>query len=169
LLKGATTVNPKGTDLFVTDAGTEVSVRTSRETSTNALTIEPLYATDIELLDGATGELHAQGETLRGRVRRKGAAFVLVPEQPRTRVKSKKREVAPPAVPVMPVAATASADPVRQASASATSNAGALEAADTVSRFVRGERDVPLKEVRRAHSVIGRFIAEREREARARQ
>jgi len=161
-------VNPKDADLFVTDAGTEVSVRTSRGISTDALTIEPLYATDIELLDGATGELHAQGETLRGRVRRKGVAFVLASEQPRTRVKGKKREAAPPAVPVVPIRATPSADPVRQASTSATSNAGALEAADTVSRFVRGERDVPLKAARRAHTVIGRFIAERERQARAR-
>ena len=162
-------MNPKGADRFVTDAGIEVSVRTSRDISTDALTIEPLYATDIELLDGATGELHAQGETLRGRVRRKGVAFVLASEQPRTRVKGRKKEVAPPAVPAIPVVATPTADRVRQASTSTTSNAGALEAADTVLRFVRGERDVPLKAVRRAHSVIGRFIAERERQARPRK
>jgi hypothetical protein len=84
-------------------------------------------------------------------------------------VKGKKRETAPPAVPAVSIPATPSADPVRQASTSATSNAGALEAADTVSRFVRGERDVPLKAVRQAHTVIGRFIADMERQVRARK
>ena len=96
-------------------------------------------------------------------------ALVFASEQPRARVKGKNRETAPSAVPVIPVVATPGADPVREASTSATSNAGALEAADTVSRFVRGERDVPLQAVRQAHTVIGRFIAEQERQARARQ
>ena len=162
-------MNSKDADLFVTDAGTEVSVRASRDVSTDDLTIEPLYATDIELLDGATGELRAQGETLRGRIRRKGVALVFASEQPRARVKGKTREATPSAPPVIPAGAKPSADPVRQASTSATSDDGAREAADTVSRFVRGERDVPLKAVRQAHTVIGRFIAERERQARARR
>ena len=107
-------MNPKDADLFVTDAGIEVSVRASRDLSTNALTIEPLYATDIELLDGATGELRARGETLRGRVRRKGVAFVLTAEQPRTRLKGKKREMAPPVVPEIPVVARPRAGRVRE-------------------------------------------------------
>jgi hypothetical protein len=159
-------VNPKGADHFVTDAGTEVSVRTSRDISTDALIVEPLYAADIEFLDGATGELRVQGETLRGTVRRRGSAFVFTSEQPGTRVTGKREEPVRPAVPVVPHVATPSPEPAPPANESATSNAEALEAADTVLRFLRGER-VLLKAVRRALTVIEGFIAERERQARA--
>lgn len=162
-------MNPKGADLFISDAGTEVSVRTSRNISTDALMIEPMYASDIELLEGATGELHARGETVRGTLRRSGDGFVLASEQPRTRVTSQKRKTAPPAVRVVPIGATPGARRVPQANTSATSDSEVLAAADTVSRFVAGDRDVPLKAARRAHTVIGGFLAERERQARARK
>jgi hypothetical protein len=58
---------------------------------------------------------------------------------------------------------------VPPANTSATSDSEVLAAADTVSRFVAGDRDVPLKAARRAHTVIGGFLAERERQARARK
>jgi cell envelope opacity-associated protein A len=161
-------MNPKRADLFVSDAGTEVSVRTSRNISTGALMIEPLYATDIELLDGATGELQAEGVTLRGTLRRTGNSFVLDSEQSRTPVRPKKRPKAPSAVPVVPIAAARPTDPESQVTTSAASDAEALAAADTLRRFVRGERGVPLKAARRAYELIGGFIAERERRARAR-
>lgn len=156
----------KGADLFVTTAGTEVSVRTSRDNSTNTVMIEPLYASDIELLDGAKGELHAQGETLRGTLRRNGGAFVLAAESPRTRAEHRETE----STSAIPAASTAAAAPTPQGKKSAKPAAGELEdAADTVSRFVRGEGGMALKAVRRAHTAIGRFIAERERQARQRQ
>jgi hypothetical protein len=167
-MKGAGKVTLKGADLFVTTAGTEVSVRTSRDNLTNALMIEPLYASDIELLDGVTGELHSQGETLRGTLRRNGSAFVLASGPPRTRAARKERPATPVAIPDASVAPTPVAVPPAKESARPT--AGELdEAADTISRFVRGEREMPLKAVRRAHTAIGRFIAERERQVRERK
>ena len=162
-------MNPKSAERFVTPDGTEVSVRTSRDIATDALMIEPLYATDIELLDGATGELHAQGQTLRGTLRRNGGVFMFDSAQPRPRVTRKRRETTPSAVPVAPIVETPEAEPVKQADQSTTSDADALEAADTLVRFVRGERGVALKAAQRAQAVIGRFIAERERQARARK
>ena len=166
-------MNSKGASRFVSDAGTEVSVRTSRDIATDAVLIEPLYATDIELLDGASGALHAEGEPVRGTLRRNGGAFVLTSEplgRPRPRrAARKKSETAPPAAPVVPRVATATAVPVAVPAAqkSTAPDGEELAAIDTVSRFVRGERGVALKAARRAHTVIGRFILERERQARA--
>ena len=48
----------KDTGVFLTDAGEEISVRTiAHHTPTAKTTLEPLYATDAELMDGASGEL----------------------------------------------------------------------------------------------------------------
>lgn len=178
-------MNAKGAELFMTDTGTEVSVRTSRDVSTGALMIEPLYASDIEVLEGATGELHAQGGTLRGTLRRNGGAFVLAsepaPDPVRVRAPRAKRQPRPLADPVVPAAAEPDPVPSPPAAeaampaappvpdAATTPDAEVLSAAVTVSRFVRGERDVPVKAARQAHAVIGRFIADQERQARARK
>ena len=160
-------MNSKGASRFVSEAGPEVSVRTSRDLTTDALMIEPLYATDIELLDGATGTLHADGDVQRGTLRRNGGVFVLTSDEPRPRrVTRRKTQPAPPAVPVVPRVAAAnppaSAPATPKAKKSVTVDGEVLEAFDTLLRFVRSERVSP-KVARRAHAVIGRFIAERER------
>lgn len=148
---------------FVSHAGAEVSVRTSRDLNTDRLMIEPLYATDIELLDGASGALHAGGEVLQGTLRRQGGAFMLTSEDaaaPRIYQRSPAAQTpAAPAVPRRP--APARARTRKKNDAPAGSEVG--EAADTLARFVRGDRDVPLAAARRAHAAIGRFLALRQR------
>src|SRR5690606_13881432 len=93
---------------------------------------EPLYASDIEVLEGATGELHAQGEVLRGTLSRNGGAFVLAsqPAPPRERVRAPrtKRQPRPPAEPVVPVASEPDPVPSPPAAEAATP-AGATPAA----------------------------------------
>ena len=161
-------MNSKGASRFVSDAGTEVSVRTSRNVKTDALMIEPMYATDIEILEGATGALHADGDALRGTLRRNGGAFVLTSDLPRPRrVTRKKTETAPPAAPVGRRVAATSAPRVAEARNSAPPADEALEAVDTLLRFARGESGIALTLARRAHFVIGRFLADRERQERA--
>ena len=62
----------KNTGVFVTDRGEEISVRTiAHHTPTAMPTLEPLYGTDAELMDGASGELRGKtGERWRGTLRR---------------------------------------------------------------------------------------------------
>jgi hypothetical protein len=186
-------VSPKGVDVFVSDAGPEVSVRTSRDFATSAVIVEPVYASDMEDLEGATGELRAQGQTLRGRIRRHGSAFVLVQEQPPVAQVTPKPAAAPPpaavvapippaaaspvvpAAPVAPAApatpgvVTPSAAPAPHVDTPAPPDLQVLDAAVLLSRFVRGEPGVALDAVKGAHAVIGRFISERERQAKPRK
>jgi hypothetical protein len=76
-------------------------VRTiAHHTPTAMTTLEPLYATDAELMDGARGEL--RGKTvgpLRGTLRRQGNAFALHPEQPQQKVLEKTETTSPLASP----------------------------------------------------------------------
>lgn len=171
----------KGADLFVSDAGPEVSVRTSRDFATSEVMLEPLYASDIEQLEGATGELRAQGKTLRGRLRRQGAAFMLLQERAQVPVTPSKGEPSPAPVPVVTAAPVAppvpvvapvpapSGDSASQADGPSPPDIDVLDAAVTVSRFIRGETGVDLEAAKRAYMVVGRFIAERDRQARARK
>lgn len=161
-------MNSSSASRFVSDAGIEVSVRTSRNVKIDAPMIEPLYATDIEILDGATGTLHADGDALRGTLRRHGGAFVLTSDLPRPRrVARKKTETAPPAAPAGPRVAAVSAPPVAKARKAAPPADEALDAIDTLLRFARGDSGIALTLARRAHSVIGRFLADREQQERA--
>jgi hypothetical protein len=93
-------VTAKDTGVFLTDAGEEISVRTiAHHTPTAITTLEPLYATDAELMDGARGELRGKtGGSLRGTLRRQGDAFALHPEQPQQKVleKTEKTETTSP-------------------------------------------------------------------------
>jgi hypothetical protein len=143
---------------FVSHAGAEVSVRTSRDLNTDRLMIEPLYATDIELLDGASGALHSAGEVLHGTLQRQGGVFMLTPEGasvPRTYRRT--RVVHAPSVPVVVRRpAPARARPRKRDGAPAGIEVG--EAIETLARFVRGDRDVPLTAARRAHAAIGQFL-----------
>jgi hypothetical protein len=77
-------VTGDGTGVFVTDAGAEFSVRAvQHHSSTSTTTLEPLYATDLDVMDGLAGELRGKaGDRLRGTLRRRGNVFVLSPEQP---------------------------------------------------------------------------------------
>ena len=91
----------KDTGVFLTDAGEEISVRTiAHHTPTAMTTLEPFYATDAELMDGATGELRGKtGGSLRGTLRRQGDAFALHPEQPQQKVLEKTETASPLASP----------------------------------------------------------------------
>jgi hypothetical protein len=75
-------VTAEGTGVFLTDAGAEISVRAvQHHSSTATTTLEPMYATDLDVMDGVTGELlRKKGERLRGTLRRRGNVFVLSPE-----------------------------------------------------------------------------------------
>jgi hypothetical protein len=94
-------VTAKDTGVFLTDAGEEISVRTiAHHTPTAKTTLEPLYATDAELMDGARGELRGKtGESLRGTLRRQGNAFALHPEQPQQKMLEKTETTSPLASP----------------------------------------------------------------------
>ena len=89
----------KDTGVFLSDAGEEISVRTiAYHTPTARTMVEPLYATDAELIDGATGELRGKtGEPLRGTLRREGNAFALHPEQSQQKVVEKAETTSPEA------------------------------------------------------------------------
>lgn len=78
----------EGTAVFLTDDGGEFSVRSvQHHTATATTTLEPLYATDVELMNGVTGQLRVpSGQTLRGTLRQRGNVFVLDPEQKDERV-----------------------------------------------------------------------------------
>lgn len=78
----------EGTGVFLTDDGDEFSVRSvQHHTATATTTLEPLYATDVELMNGVTGQLRVpSGQTLRGTLRQRGNVFVLLPEQKDERV-----------------------------------------------------------------------------------
>ena len=92
-------MSAKDTGVFVTDAGEEISVRTIAHHSPTAMpTLEPLYGTDAELMDGASGELRVKtGARLRGTLKRQGNAFALHPEQAQQKV-LEKTETTPPVV-----------------------------------------------------------------------
>jgi hypothetical protein len=146
-----------GTGVFVTDAGLEVSVRPFRDTITGLTTLEPLYAGDIELLDGATGELRVHGgDPLRGTLRRSGNMFLIHSGTAPAEVWRPEREApAPPG----PVAAPPRRPRKTKARRAGTSDAEAIEAAETLARFVRGDSGVLLEAARHAHEVIARFLA----------
>lgn len=86
----------EGTGVFLTDAGAEISVRAvQHHSSTATTTLEPLYATDLDVMDGATGELlRKTGERLRGTLRRRGNVFVLTPEPTQDKVLPKAESAA---------------------------------------------------------------------------
>lgn len=147
------------TRLFVTDAGAEISVRAARHAPTATMTLEPLYASDLALLDGATGELRGpSGERLRGTLRRRGAVFELYPEE--------KQEAVQKTGNISPSASVSAlrAELEEQARQPPTTQAEAIEAAHIVARFLRGERSVSLAAAKQAQSVVSRFIADRERQ-----
>jgi hypothetical protein len=120
---------------FVSHAGAEVSVRTSRDLNTDRLMIEP-----------------------HGTLQRQGGVFMLTPEGasvPRTYRRT--RVVHAPSVPVVVRRpAPARARPRKRDGAPAGIEVG--EAIETLARFVRGDRDVPLTAARRAHAAIGQFL-----------
>lgn len=101
------------TGVFLSDAGAEISVRTiAHHTPTATTKIEPLYATDADLLDGATGELRGKaGEPVRGTLRREGNVFTFYPEQPQGEAVEETETTAVASPPVTPVASP----PVRRA------------------------------------------------------
>ncbi len=105
--RGGATVTAKDTGVFVTDTGEEISVRTiAHHTPTAMPTVEPLYGTDAELMDGATGELRRKtGERWRGTLRRQGNAFALHTEPAAPTVLEKATRT-PPAVSHPPRRAT---------------------------------------------------------------
>ena len=214
----------EGTGIFLTEAGAEISVRAvQHHSATTTTTLEPLYATDLDLMDGVTGELRGTaGETLRGTLRRRGNVFVLHPEQPQERVlektettsaaapqsarrakpKEKRPErapVAPPppprAEPNQPTPETAPSQaeaiealkivaqflraplvsplPLRaEANEQAPrtpppSQAEAIEAVTAVAQFLRGD-SVQIEVAKQAQTIVSKFIAERDRQMRAR-
>jgi hypothetical protein len=217
-------VTTEATGVFLTEAGAEISVRAVQHHSATATTtLEPLYATDLELMDGVTGELRrTAGETLRGTLRRQGNVFVLHPEQPqemvlektettspaapqsarRAKPKAKRPErapVAPPppprAEPNQPTPETAPsqaeamealkivaqflraplasplplrAEPNEQAPRTPPSQAEAIEAVTAVAKFLRGD-SVEIEVAKQAQTIVSRFIAERDRQMRARE
>ena len=68
--------------------------------ATATIRLEPLYATDLALMDGVAGVLRGKAsETLRGTLRRRGNVFVLYPEQPQERVLEKTETTAPSGAP----------------------------------------------------------------------
>jgi hypothetical protein len=148
-----------GTGVFVTDAGIEVSVRPFRDTTTGLTALEPLYAGDIELLDGATGELRAHGgDPLRGTLRRSGNMFLIHSgTAPGTVSRPEREAAAPPG----PVAAPPQRPRKPKARRAAASDTEAIEATETLARFVRGDPGVLLEAARQAHEVIARFLAKR--------
>ena len=153
-------MSAKGSSVFVTDAGVEISVRTAH-TSGATTTLEPLYAVDSALLDGATGELRGEaGERLRGTLRRQGTVFALDPEQPQEKGLEETEATSPSEASMPPL----SAELGEQSQESVPSQAEAIEALTTVARFLRGEPSVSLKAAKQAQSKVGRFIAEREQE-----
>lgn len=154
-------VTPEGIDVFLTDAGAEISVRTAHDTSTSTTTVEPLYAAELEVLDGVTGELRGKaGERVRGTLRRLGDVFALYPEGSQGKPKA--------ASPSEASRAAWRAEFEERAQESAPSQAEAIEAAETVAQFLRDQRTVSVKAARQAQSIVSRFPAERERQARAR-
>lgn len=148
-----------GTGVFVTDAGIEVSVRPFTDTTTGLTALEPLYAGDIELLDGATGELRAHGgDPVRGTLRRSGNRFLVHSGAvPGTVWRPQREAAAPP----RPVAAPSRRRPKPKARRVGSRDAEAIEATETLARFVRGDPGVLLEAARHAHEVIGRFLAKR--------
>jgi hypothetical protein len=154
-------VTAKGSSVFLTDAGVEISVRTAH-TSGATTTLEPLYAADSVLLDGVTGELRGEaGERLRGTLRRRGNVFALSREQPQEKGLEETKATSPSRASM----AALSAELGEQSQESAPSQAEAIEAAKTVAQFLRGEPNVSLKAAKQAQAKVGRFIAERERES----
>jgi hypothetical protein len=145
----------QGTGVFVTNAGTEVSVRTFRDTTTGLTALEPLYASDIEVLDGAAGELRAHGaDALRGTLRRIGNMFLVHSGAP-----GEVERPAPAFAPSAPAELRRARKPKPRKAGSR--DAEAVEAAETLARFVRGDPGVLLTAARHAHEVIGRFLAKR--------
>ena len=152
----------KDTGVFLTDAGEEISVRTiAHHTPTAMTTLEPFYATDAELMDGATGELRGKtGGSLRGTLRRQGDAFALHPEQPQQKVlektetasplaspparRAKRKEKAPEAAPVASPPRLR-AEPNEQTPETAPSQAEAIEALKTIAQFLRADRSKVLE------------------------
>jgi len=136
-------VTAEGTAVFVTDAGGEISVRAvQHHTSTATTTLEPLYATDLELMDGVTGELRGKsGETLRGTLRQRGNVFVLHPERPQEKVLEKTETTAPSGASPPPLRA----EPTEPTPETAPSPAAAVEAPRTVAPVRRRDRSKVLE------------------------
>lgn len=133
----------EGTGVFLTDGGAEVSVRAVHHHSATAtIRLEPLYATDLELMDGVTGVLRGKaGESLRGTLRRRGNVFVLHPEQPQARVLEKTETTAPSGAPPPPLGA----EPNQLTPETAPSQAEAIKAPRTVAQVRRGDRSKVLE------------------------
>jgi hypothetical protein len=136
-------VTTEGTGVFLTDGGAEVSVRAVHHHSATAtIRLEPLYATDLELMDGVTGVLRGKaGESLRGTLRRRGNVFVLYPEQPQERVLEKTETTAPSGAPPPPLGA----EPNQLTPETAPSQAEAIKAPRTVAQVRRGDRSKVLE------------------------
>ena len=128
-----------GTGVFLTDAGAEFSVRAvQHHSSTSTTTLEPLYATDLDVMDGLAGELRGKaGDRLRGTLRRRGNVFVLSPEQPSESVSTKAESTASSPSP--------GTDPKTPAPQRAGSQTAAREAPPLVAPTRRGDRRKPVE------------------------
>jgi hypothetical protein len=127
-------VTAEGTGVFLTDAGAEISVRAvQHHSSTATTTLEPMYATDLDVMDGVTGELlRKTGGGLRGTLRRRGNVFVLSPEAPQDKVVTKPGSEASRPAPEV--------DPDERAPQTTRPQTGARETPPPVAQVRRAER-----------------------------